>query len=247
MLLPEKSPSAVAAALDSLEGAVGKDAFQHLFGLVLTDNGAKFSDHDAIERSARAGKAARCKVYYCDVYKSQQKAGCERNHAELRKLLPKRRGLSFDDLGPADLAVAMSQLNSEPRPSLAGMSPAQMPLAAHEGDGRALMDALGCELLPYGELDLGGSAAALGRRGGSARCCSPADTARPTRAPRFPKPIRMSPRAAPRGPAEPCPRTRPDAPNAVRRSRLGAGRQRTAPSGGRPLTAKTTGTSHLYG
>ncbi|EOS52886.1 hypothetical protein [Adlercreutzia caecimuris] len=97
-------------------------------------------------------------MYYCDVRQSQQKAGCERNHAELRKLLPKRRGPSFDDPGPADLAVAMSQLNSEPRPSLAGMSPAQMLLAAHEGDGRALMDALGCELLPYGELDLGVSA-----------------------------------------------------------------------------------------
>lgn len=158
LLLPGKSPSAVAAALGSLEGALGKRAFARLFGLILTDNGAEFSDCAALERSALPGKGSRCKVYYCDVRQSQQKAGCERNHVELRKLLPKRRGLSFDDLGPADLAVAMSHLNSEPRPSLAGMSPAQMLLAAHGADGSALMDALGCELLPYGELDLGVSA-----------------------------------------------------------------------------------------
>lgn len=155
LLLPEKSPGAVAAALGSLEEALGKDAFPRLFGLLLTDNGTEFSDHAAMERSALPGKGARCKVYYCDVRQSQQKAGCERNHVELRKLLPKRRGISFDDLGPADLAVAMSQLNSEPRPSLAGMSPARMLLAAHGEDGRALMGALGCEELPYGELDLG--------------------------------------------------------------------------------------------
>lgn len=158
LLLPEKSPSAVAAALDSLEAALGKRAFARLFGLVLTDNGPEFSDCAALEKSALPGKGSRCKVYYCDVRQSQQKAGCERNHVELRKLLPKRRGISFDDLGPADLAVAMSQLNSEPRPSLAGMSPAQMLLAACERDGRALMEALGCELLAYGELDLGVSA-----------------------------------------------------------------------------------------
>ena len=42
--------------------------------------------------------------------------GCERNHVELRKLLPKRRGISFDDLEAADMAAVMSQLNPEPRP-----------------------------------------------------------------------------------------------------------------------------------
>lgn len=161
LLLPEKTSGAVAAALDSLERALGKKAFPRLFGLVLTDNGAEFSDCEAIERSALPGRKGRCKVYYCDVRQSQQKAGCERNHVELRKLLPKHRGVPFDGLEPADLAVLMSHLNSEPRPSLAGMSPAQMLLAAYGPDGQALMDALGCGLLAYEELDL--SADALNR------------------------------------------------------------------------------------
>lgn len=153
LLLPEKTSSAVAAALDMLERAIGKPLFQRLFGLVLTDNGCEFSDTEALERSAFHG-TARTKVYYCDVRASQQKGGCERNHVELRKLLPKGRGISFDDLDGRDLAVVMSQLNSEPRPSLMGLSPTAMLEAADPEAAAALMDALGIEEVPYEKLDL---------------------------------------------------------------------------------------------
>lgn len=149
MLLPEKSSSAVAAALDALEKAIGKSSFQRFFGILLTDNGAEFSDFAAIEKSALPGKKARTRVYYCDVRASQQKASCEKNHVELRRLLPKGRGISFDDLVAADMAVLMSQMNSSPRPSLGGMSPAAMLLAAHPEAGRALLDALGVEAIAY--------------------------------------------------------------------------------------------------
>ena len=130
-----------------------KPLFQRLFGLVLTDNGAEFSDAAALERSAFHG-TARCKVHYCDVRQSQQKGGCERNHVELRKLLPKGRGISFDDLDGRDMAVLMSQLNSEPRPSLMGLSPTAMLKAADPEAAAALMDALGIVEVPYGKLDL---------------------------------------------------------------------------------------------
>lgn len=75
LLLPERSSSAVAAALDVLEAAVGKRAFQRMFGLILTDNGAEFSDWESLERSCLPGKGARCRVYYCDVRQSQQRGG----------------------------------------------------------------------------------------------------------------------------------------------------------------------------
>lgn len=152
LLLPERSSSAVAAALDMLETAVGGAAFQRMFGAILTDNGPEFSDWRSIERSCLPGAGPRCRVYYCDVRQSQQKGGCERNHVELRKLLPKGRGISFDDLVPADTAAAMSQLNSEPRPSMAFMAPARALVAAYGEDGRALMDALGMEEVPYDDL-----------------------------------------------------------------------------------------------
>ena len=89
MLLPEKSSSAVAAALDALEKTIGKNSFQRFFGILLTDNGVEFSDFAAIEKSALPGKRSRTQVYYCYVRASQQKAACEKNHVELRRLLPK--------------------------------------------------------------------------------------------------------------------------------------------------------------
>ncbi len=123
LLLPERSSSAVAAALDVLEAAVGGAAFRRMLGLILIDNGAEFSDWESLERSCLPGAGARCRACYCDVRQSQQKGGRERNHVELEKLPPKRRGVSFDDLEAADMAAVTSQLNSEPRPSMALMPP----------------------------------------------------------------------------------------------------------------------------
>lgn len=74
---------------------------------------------------------------------SQQKGACERNHIEVRKLLPKGRGVRFDLLTRADCALLMSQVNSEPRGSLAWMSPVA-----------ALRAAFGIEELGTDELDL---------------------------------------------------------------------------------------------
>lgn len=153
LLLPAKGADAVASALDGLERALGRQAFSRLFGTVLTDNGPEFSDADAIERSA-LGEGPRCRVFYCDVRASQQKAGCERNHVELRKILPKGRGISFDALEPRDCAVLMSHLNSQPRPSLMGLSPLSMLKAAEPEAAEALMDALGIEEVPYERLDM---------------------------------------------------------------------------------------------
>lgn len=152
LLLKQKTAHEVVHTLDMLEGVVGKAAFQQMFGLILTDNGSEFSDFSAIEHSSLPGKATRCKVYYCDVRASQQKAGCERNHVELRKLIPKRRGISFDDLKTQDMAIIMSQLNSEPRASMAFMSPIEALIRAYGSAGQKLIDALGIEHIPYEEL-----------------------------------------------------------------------------------------------
>lgn len=161
--MPDRTAASTRAALDMLEKAA-PEAFARLFPLILTDNGAEFADCDGIERSALDPAARRCSVYYCDARQSQQKGGCERNHVELRKLLPKGRGISFDRLGGRDCAVLMSHLNSEPRPSLGGMCPIDMLLAALGDDGRGLLDALGIEKVPYEELDMTVGAIEAARR-----------------------------------------------------------------------------------
>ena len=163
LLMPGKTAAAAESALDMLEKAAPR-AFARLFPLILTDNGAEFSDCAAIERSALDPAARRCSVHYCDVRQSQQKGGCERNHVELRKLLPKGRGISFDLLDGRDCAVLMSQLNSEPRPSLGGMCAIDMLLAALGGDGRELLDALGIEKVPFDGLDMTPEAIEAARR-----------------------------------------------------------------------------------
>ena len=159
----DKTAASTGSALDMLEKAAPK-AFRRLFSLLLTDNGAEFADCAGIERSALDPSARRCSVYYCDARQSQQKGGCERNHVELRKILPKGRGISFDGLAGRDCAVLMSHLNSEPRPSLGGMCAIDMLLAALGDDGRALLDALGVEKVPYGELDMSVGAIEAARR-----------------------------------------------------------------------------------
>ncbi len=69
-------------------------------------------------------------------------------------MLPKRRGISFDNLDRCDCAFVTSHVNSQPRPSLMGLSPLQMLRAADPGACEALETALGMEEVPFGELAL---------------------------------------------------------------------------------------------
>ena len=131
-----------------------KDMFARLFAVILTDNGTEFADTESLERSMSDDGSARCKVYYCDVRQPQQKAGCERNHVELRKLLPKGGGISFDDLDGRDMKFVMSQLNSEPRGKYAELSPIKLMKAVMPDDAKTLLDALGIEGISHGDLNL---------------------------------------------------------------------------------------------
>ena len=152
--MPAQDSASVAAALGLVSRALGgPEGMRRVFGAVLTDNGSEFSDESGVAEllGERAGEA---RLFYCDPSRPDQKGACERNHVELRKLLPKGRGLSFERLTRADCALVMSQVNSEPRGALAGLRPSEVLLAALGDDARALMDAFGIELLGRDELDL---------------------------------------------------------------------------------------------
>lgn len=58
------------------------------------------------------------RLYYCDPRRSDQKGAYEKNHMEIRKMLPKGRGISFDLLTHEDCELVMSHVNPEPRSSL---------------------------------------------------------------------------------------------------------------------------------
>lgn len=143
----------VAGALGLVSAALGPEGTRRVFGAVLTDNGHEFSDESRL--AALFGEqAGETRLFYCDPRRADQKGGCEKNHVELRKLLPKGKGLRFDLLTRKDCALVMSQVNSEPRGRLAWMTPAHAFAAALGDDACALMDAFGVEELEPDELDL---------------------------------------------------------------------------------------------
>ncbi|MBM6906786.1 IS30 family transposase, partial [Collinsella tanakaei] len=141
------------AGLGLVRAALGADGMRRVFGLVATDNGSEFSDEGAI--AALLGeREGETRLYYCDPMRADQKGGCEKNHVEIRKLLPKGRGLRFDRLTRADAALVMSQVNSEPRGKLGFASPIAMFAAVFGEDARALAEAFGIEEVGRDELDL---------------------------------------------------------------------------------------------
>jgi IS30 family transposase len=77
LLLGGKTAEEAARALDALEEAVGVDGFGRLFDPILTDNGAEFSDHGLIERSAGDSAARRARVFCCDVRQSHVNGNLE--------------------------------------------------------------------------------------------------------------------------------------------------------------------------
>ena len=89
LLMPGKDAASTEGALDALEKAVGKAAFARMFG----PRTHRQRPRVRRLRRHRALGAARSRQAllgaYCDARQSQQKGGCERNHVELRKILPK--------------------------------------------------------------------------------------------------------------------------------------------------------------
>lgn len=128
------------AAFDAIETYLGSpEAFEAAFGVVLADRGSEFDDWAGMERSCLKEGVRRCRVFYCDPMNSNQKAQCEKNHEELRKILPKGRS-DFDALTQADVAACCSHVNSYPRPSRNGARPYDLAVAEL---GREFLDLLG--------------------------------------------------------------------------------------------------------
>ena len=97
----------------------GIDNNTKLFDVVLADNGFEFKDLYKLEFDDDGNQI--CKVFYCDPYRSNQKAECEKNHGLFRRIVPK--GNSFKDFKQSDIDTIFSHINSYPRASLNNKSP----------------------------------------------------------------------------------------------------------------------------
>ena len=96
------------------------DMFKKLFPVLLGDNGSEFSNPIAIECDRTTGEI-RTNVFYCDSYAPFQKGAAEKNHEEIRKVLPK--GTSFDNLTQKEVNLMMDHINSYSRPYLNDKTP----------------------------------------------------------------------------------------------------------------------------
>lgn len=146
LLLEKKDSGHVVAALDWLEGLCGgPEAFKGAFGCILADRGAEFSDIEGMERAGRTS------VYFCDPQRPDQKGGCEKNHVELRKVIPK--GTSIDGLGLDAwlLAEVCSHVNSSLRLAIGNASPMALAKVALPAP---LLEGLGLELVPPADVEL---------------------------------------------------------------------------------------------
>ena len=121
-LLNRCTKGAVRAVFDRLEDRLGTNTFRIIFETILTDRGAEFGDHEALELGADG--SAKTSIYYCDPMRSGQKGGVENVHTKLREVLPK--GSSFEYLTQWDINKIVDHINSVPRHSLNGATPYQV-------------------------------------------------------------------------------------------------------------------------
>lgn len=122
ILLEAKTQTHVKSALDALE-TYCEGRFADTFPVLLGDRGSEFLDFTKIESGLDGSR--RTSMFYCDPVKPGQKGACEKNHVELRKILPK--GTDFDALTQWDVSVVCSHVNSYVR---AGQGVAPIALAS---------------------------------------------------------------------------------------------------------------------
>lgn len=148
---PHGDAAATVACLDRIERSMGSPAaFRAVFDPLLVDRGVEFDDWAGMERSCLVEGERRCRVFYCDPMESNQKSPAERNHEQLRRILPKGRS-DFDALSESDVAECCANVNSYPLAGLGGRCAFDLV----EGlVPRKLLDDLGISRIPPDEVVL---------------------------------------------------------------------------------------------
>lgn len=118
-LLDNKTSESVNNAFINLFNKVGKELFQKVFGIILTDNGHEFDKLRDIEIDEYGEVLTQ--IFYCHAYNSQEKGSCENNHRIVRYI--KEKGVSLDSLTQDKVNLMFSHINSLARGSLSGFTP----------------------------------------------------------------------------------------------------------------------------
>ncbi len=121
--MPSKTQESVVAALDCLEKKYGK-SFKDKFKTITVDNGSEFLDYEGIERSVRAGKDKRVKLYYAHPYSSWERGTNENTNKLIRRFIPK--GTDIGRISKKTIKWIETWINNYPRRILAYKSAIDM-------------------------------------------------------------------------------------------------------------------------
>ena len=121
-IIENKNSEKVVNVFDELENKLGYKKFSEIFPSILTDRDPCFSDILGIECSKVIG-VQRTYLFFCDAFKSNQKASVENLNKQIRKFFPK--GKSIDSYNQDDIDAVNKVLIESPLFSLDGYSPKQ--------------------------------------------------------------------------------------------------------------------------
>ena len=99
--------------------ALGYELFNKYFGVILTDRGPEFNDHQGIEFDEDG--INRCKLFYCDSGQSTQKPFVERVNREIRRYIFKKQ--SVEKITQDDCNLIASYINNMTLDSLGNRTP----------------------------------------------------------------------------------------------------------------------------
>ena len=106
---------------DTLFQALGRETFEKLVPVILTDNGSEFFNPKGIEFGPDEHSRRRTYLFYCDPGSPYQKGAIEVNHELIRRIIPK--GKSLDEFTQEDIFLMMDHINSYKRKKLNNRSP----------------------------------------------------------------------------------------------------------------------------
>ena len=145
-VMERKDSEHVAMVHEMLRNVLGINLYIRLFKLILTDRGTEFSNCPAFETGPNGEFYT--DVYYCDPQNSNQKASCERNHSEIRRVIPKGTDIVC---GQDKISFMMDNINSLPRPLYENLSSYDMFCTFY---GKETADALGLVKIPAEDVTL---------------------------------------------------------------------------------------------
>lgn len=135
-IIENKNSRKVVKVFDDIQQRLGIENFKSVFPAILTDRDPSFSDMIGIEYDSTTGEE-RTRLFFCDAFKSNQKASVENMNKQLRKYFPK--GKSVDRYTDSDMDNVMNFINNLRIPSLSGFTPNEAFMKVY---GQELLDKL---------------------------------------------------------------------------------------------------------